>query len=108
MFRTKIFLLFAFALLGFTTFAQERKQTVNYPKEGYVKASIIDYKVDGCGFLIQLNDKQKTKLAPEKLPEEFKKNKLNIWVKYSIVKSQPNSTCMAGKTCQLIDIMRRK
>ena len=108
MFRIKTFLIFAFTLLAFCLNAQEKKQTVNYEKEGYVKASIIHYKVEGCGFLIELNDKEKTKLAPEKLADEFKKNKIKIWVKYALAKTQPNGTCMAGKLCEVIDIKKRK
>jgi len=108
MFRITAFFIFAFSFLTFTLNAQEKKQTVNYAKEGYVKASIINYKVENCGFLIELADKEKTKLAPEKLADDFKKDKIKIWVKYSIVKKQPVSTCMAGKVCEVIDIKKRK
>ena len=108
MFRINAFLIFAFSLLTFTLNAQAKKQTINYAQEGYVKATVINYKVDGCGFLLELADKEKTKLAPEKLADDFKKDKIKVWVKYSIAKKQPVGTCMAGKFCEVIDIKKRK
>jgi len=106
--RIKAFLIFSLSLFLFTANAQEKKKTPDYTKEGYVKAIVINYKVENCGFLIELNDKAKTKLAPEKLADDFKKDKLKIWVKYSIAKKQPMGTCMAGQLCEIIDIKKRK
>ncbi len=96
------------SLMTFSLNAQEKKQPVNYAKEGYVKATVINYKIDGCGFLIQLADKEKTKLVPDKMPDDFKKDKRKIWVKYSISKKQEMSSCMAGKQCEVIEIKKRK
>ncbi|HWY39125.1 MAG TPA: hypothetical protein VNY73_11235 [Bacteroidia bacterium] len=107
MLRT-LFYVLSFCLFSFLCFSQEKKQSVNYEKEGYVKATVIHYKVDGCGFLLELADKEKTKLAPDKLADSFKINKLKVWLKYSPAKSQPMSTCMAGKPCEIIDVKKRK
>ncbi len=108
MFRISAFLIFTFSLLTFTLNAQAKKQTINYVKEGFVKAIIIDYKVDGCKFLIQLADKEKTKLVPDKLTDNFKKDKIKVWVKYTVAKKQEMSSCMAGKQCEVIEIKKRK
>jgi len=95
-------------MFAFNVNAQEKKQKTNYEKEGYIKAKVIHYKVEGCGFLIELADKAKTKIAPDKLAEEFKKDKTKIWIKYTIAKKQPMSTCMAGKLAEIIDVKKRK
>lgn len=106
MFRTITLFTIAFLLFTFKVNAQEKKQKINYEKEGYVKAEVIHYKVEGCGYLIELTDK--TKIAPDKLAEDFKKDKEKIWVKYALAKKQPTSTCMAGKLAEIIDIKKRK
>lgn len=106
MFRTILQFTVALFLLTFVVSAQESKKT-NYAKEGYEKAVVINYKVDGCGFMLQLLDKRKSKISPDKLPDEFKKEKMKVWIKYSASKKQPITTCMAGHFCDLIDIKKR-
>ena len=108
MFRIACLFTFVFTLLMFTTNAQEKGKKINYAKEGYVKARVIKYEVESCGFLIELTDKEKTKLSPDKLEEGLKKNNLKIWIKYTLSKKQLMGTCMAGKQCEVIDIRRRK
>ena len=108
MFRITVFLIFTFSLLSFTLNAQDKKTISNPAKEGFVKATITDYKVDGCGFLIQLADKEKTKLVPDKIANDFKKDKLKVWIKYTLAKKQEMSSCMAGKQCEVIEIKKRK
>ena len=93
-----------FAVLIIQTSCAQKK----YAQEGYVAATVIDYKVDGCKFLLELNDKEKTKLSPDKLPDELKKDKQKIWVKYSVAKKQMFSICMAGKQIDVLDIQKRK
>ena len=78
----------------------------NYESEGFVKAEIIKYEVESCGYLIQLNDSQL--LSPEKLSDEFKKDKLTIWVKYTFLKQKSPSICMAGKPVKIDEIIIRK
>lgn len=108
MFRFIVLIIIALSLLTFKGNAQEKKQKINYAKEGYVKALVIHYAVEGCGYLIELTNKEKTKIAPDKLADEFKKDKTKIWIKYTIAKKQPMSTCMAGKLAEIIDVKKRK
>jgi hypothetical protein len=108
MFRIITLFTIALSLFVFKANAQEKKQKINYEKEGYIKARVIHYKVEGCGYLIELTDKAKTKIAPDKLADEFKKDKTKIWIKYTIAKKQPMSTCMAGKLAEMLDVKKRK
>jgi len=108
MFRIITLFTIVFSLITFKVNAQEKKQKINYQKEGYVKAIVIHYKVEGCGYLIELTDKAKTKIAPDKLADEFKKDKEKVWIKYTLAKKQPISTCMAGKLAEIVDVKKRK
>jgi len=107
MLRSIALLIAVFTLCTFTISAQTAKK-INYAKEGYVKAKVIKYEVESCGFLIELGDKEKTKLMPDKLADEFKKKNLKVWVKYTLAKKQLPGTCMAGKQSEIIDIKKRK
>ena|ERR1700758_667073 len=112
MFRTIIQFTIAFVFFTFSLNAQEansktKPQKINYAKEGYEKAIVINYNVDGCGFMLELMDKRKSKISPDKLPDEFKKEKLKVWIKYSAAKKQPVTTCMAGHFCDILDIKKR-
>ena len=108
MVRISNLLTIVFFLFALNMHAQEKKQKINYEKEGYVKAIVIDYKVDGCGFLLELSDAQKTKLTADNLTEEFKKDQQKIWVKYTPKKNQLPSTCMAGKQVEITAIKKRR
>jgi len=107
MFRLTALITLVFTLFVFTAGAQEKAKKINYSKEGYVKARVIKYDVDGCGYLLQLEDKKKTKLAPTKLNDEMIKHGRKVWVKYTPVKKPLMSTCMAGQQVEVIDIRRR-
>jgi hypothetical protein len=113
MFRTIIQFTIALFFLSFSVNAQENTQSktkpekINFAKEGYEKALVINYQVDGCGFMLQLMDKRKSKISPDKLPDEFKVEKMKVWIKYASAKKQPVTTCMAGHFCDLIDIKKR-
>jgi hypothetical protein len=78
---------------------------MDFEKEGYAKATIISYQVDGCTFILQLSDGKK--LQPYNLSDEFKKDQLTVWVKYVPKKNVFNS-CMAGQVVELSDIQLRK
>lgn len=108
MYRSITLFSLSFLLLGGKLSAQEKKHKINYEKEGYVKACIISYQVEGCGFMVELEDKEKTKLLPANLPEEFKKDKEKVWVKYTIAKKQLPSVCMAGKQAEIEEVKRRR
>ncbi|HEY4799475.1 MAG TPA: hypothetical protein VII99_10405 [Bacteroidia bacterium] len=77
----------------------------DFVKEGYVKATVINYEVDGCTFLLQLEDGKK--LEPTSLLQDFKQDKLAVWIKFS-PKKNAVSVCMAGQIVELSDIQLRK
>ena len=82
-----------------------REQQKQYANEGYSRARVIYNEVDGCGYMIQLGDG--SKLEPTNLKEEFKKDKLDVWVKY-IEKKGGMSICMAGQMADITDIQLRR
>ncbi len=73
--------------------------------QGFVKAMVISYEVDGCGYMLEL-DKDKSKLEPDGLQPEFQKDSTKVWIKY---KAAPDrmSVCMAGATIDLLEIKKR-
>ncbi len=72
-----------------------------HEQDGFVNATIINYSVDGCTFMIQL--KGGKKLEPVNLKDEFKKDNLKVWVKYQHYKG--NSICMAGEMVTIISMV---
>jgi len=108
MFRFFTYITFALLLITLHVNAQEKKHKIHYEKEGYIKAVVIYYNVENCGYLIELTDKAKTKITPDKLADEFKKDKAKIWIRYIVAKKQFPSSCMAGKQAEIIDIQKRK
>lgn len=78
---------------------------MDYAAQGYSKATVIDFSgLDGCGFLLQLEDG--TRLQPENLEPAFEKNSIPVWVKYYPQKNAV-SICMAGKVVHVTDIFKR-
>lgn len=73
-------------------------------KDGYAKATVINYTVDGCSWLLQLEDGKK--LEPTNLSDEFKKDKLKVWIQYQIKKGGM-SICMAGEVITITKIELR-
>ena len=73
--------------------------------EGYTKAEVINYTVDGCSWMLQLEDGKK--LEPAGLKPEFQKDKLKVWIKYTIKKGGAG-ICMAGEMINLTEIELRK
>lgn len=73
-------------------------------KEGYIKATVVNLTLDGCSWMLQLEDGKK--LEPVNLKEEFKKDKLNVWIQYQ-VKKGGMSVCMAGEVITISDIKLR-
>lgn len=96
--------LIATAVLFFCACKTKEKQpAVDYAQQGYTKAIVRDYQLDGCRFMIFLDETRK--LEPDALPEEMKRDSLPVWVKYQ---SDPRmSICMAGETVKIIDIKKR-
>src|SRR5687768_4584182 len=63
--------------------------------EGYTPATVIFYELDGCKWMLLLENG--AKLQPQgMLPEAFQKDQLKVWVKYEMQKGAPN-ICMAGE-----------
>lgn len=83
---------------------QKTAAAVDYEKEGYVKALIEDYQLDGCRYMIFLDDTKK--LEPDWLPTDMQKDSVPVWVKYE--HDERMSVCMAGETVKVIDIKKRK
>lgn len=74
---------------------EEQKREEEIMKAGYSKGTMVDNsKLDGCGFMIQLEDQDQTLLWPTKLEDRFKKEGTKVWVKYT--PSKMMSTCMKG------------
>lgn len=93
-------------LMLFTVSCKEKKLTdTDMEGSGYVKAMVISYEVDGCGYMLELTS-DKSKLEPDGLQPEFQKDSLPVWIKY---KAAPDrmSICMAGQTIDLLEIKKR-
>lgn len=72
-----------------------KKKTEALIQNGFVKGVVTDQtKLDGCGFMIQLEDENKTILWVPKLDESYKVDGKEVWVKYR--PSKMPSTCMKG------------
>ena len=101
----------AFALLLFLNVSCiERKKAAGNAEaemvaQGYVKAEIKKYEVDGCGFMLFLENGKK--LNPDNLADEYKIEGLKVWVQFS-VKKNTMSICMAGDNVTINKITIRK
>jgi hypothetical protein len=72
---------------------QEIPKVVVPLHEGFTKATVINYSVDGCSWMIQLEDGKL--LEPVNLKDEFKKENLKVWIQYKHYENF--SFCMAGE-----------
>jgi hypothetical protein len=73
-------------------------------KEGFTKATVINYTIDGCSWLLQLEDGKK--LEPVNLSDAFKKDNLKVWIQYQIKKGGVSS-CMVGEIVTITKIELR-
>jgi hypothetical protein len=78
---------------------------VDYAAQGYVAATVLDYQVDGCLWMVQLADGKK--YEPQNLGEEFRKDQQKIWIKYEVQKNAM-TICMGGTVIRLIDVKERR
>ena len=84
----------------------ESVPVVDYEKEGYVSAYVKDMRaLDGCDHLLVLDSGKK--LQPTKLEEDFKRDNLKVWVKYSVSKGLAG-ICMSGTIVNLSAIEKRQ
>ena len=74
------------------------------PYASYTKAIVIKYSLDGCNWMLQLEDGKK--LEPRNLKDEFKKENLKVWVTYQTFNDY--SFCMAGDIINIEDIALRE
>ena len=77
----------------------------DFEKEGYTKATVIIFDIDGCKYMLQLEDQKK--LEAVNLSADFQKENLAVWIKYTIKKGAM-SICQAGQIIELADIQLRK
>ena len=84
----------------------------DFEKEGFIKATVVYYELDGCKYILQLVSDPNGpdviyQLEPQNLKEEFQKDQLAVWIKYTARKGGV-SVCMAGQMVDLTDIQLRK
>jgi hypothetical protein len=88
---------------------KDTSASVDYAAQGYVKAIVVDYELDGCRWMLRLDNDDPTdddkKMEPDFLFSEFQKDSLPVWLKYT--KEERISICMAGETVKVIDIKKR-
>lgn len=107
--KKNIIRLLLLLLVSTTTYSCCKKAAApepDYAALGYKKATVINYALDGCMWMLELEDK--TKKEPKNLPEEFRVENKAVWVKYSIAKKGGMSICMAGEMVEIEDIKARK
>ncbi len=80
---------------------QNPEAQVDYSKEGFTKVTVVKLTLDGCSFLLQLADGKK--LEAINLKEEYKKEGLVLWIKYTPNK-KAMSICMAGEIVDLTEV----
>ena len=87
------------------TETNKQQISVDYEKQGFTKATVVQLQLDGCSYVLQLESGKK--LEPVNLSAELKKDKMNVWVKY---KPKPDvaSICMAGEVVEITTIAIRK
>jgi len=78
------------------------KTSANYLDQGFVSATIKKHTIDGCDYMLFLDDKM---LNPINLENSFKKEGLLVWVKY-IIDKKTMSNCMAGPNIIITDIIK--
>ena len=105
--KFKILFLIIFSLGAMTSCKPKAKvpETPDYAKLGYTAATVLNYEVDGCQWIIEMADGKK--YEPQNLQEDFRKDKMKVWVKYTEVKGAI-TICMAGNVIKISDIKERK
>jgi hypothetical protein len=87
---------------------QEASTPTDYSAQGYRKAIVVDYAIDGCQWMLQLeNDKPEDdnkKLEPDYIAPSFQKDGTPVWIKFE--KEERLSICMTGETVKIIAIKK--
>jgi hypothetical protein len=98
-------LFFPFSSCIFLLKGDRHDPEARYISNDFIKAEVINYTVDGCTWMLKLEDGKK--LQPSELKPEFQKNKLKVWIKY-VVKKGGVGICMAGEMVNITEIELRK
>ena len=77
----------------------------DYAKNGYAKGYVTEVQLDGCKWMIQLQDSAGKRIEPDDIPPSFQKDSTLVWVKYK--PDNRMSVCMAGQTVNILDIKKR-
>ncbi|MCC7302822.1 MAG: hypothetical protein IT233_09280 [Bacteroidia bacterium] len=101
--RTLLLLLIAVAI--HSCCAKKAPPEPDYAALGYKKATVINYALDGCMWMLEMEDK--TKKEPQNLPEDFRVENKAVWVKFKPAKKGSMSICMAGEMVEIEDIKSR-
>jgi hypothetical protein len=84
-------------------FGPGHKRCEAYAYSDYTHATIINYTVDGCSWMLQLEDGKK--LQPLILAPEFQKEGLKVLIKYE-VKKDAVGVCMVGEIVSITEIIK--
>lgn len=76
----------------------------DYAALKYERAVIRYWELDGCRYLLELENG--SKLNPGTLPAAFEKDNLEVWVKYK--KVDRVNICMSGTTVDITEIYKRE
>lgn len=77
---------------------KQNAEAVKQEDAGMINATVIDLReLDGCGFILQLNDS--VRLIPLNLADSLMVNNLELKISFKQI-NKPN-ICMAGKTVEL-------
>ncbi len=97
--------LFSNCLLVLIIFLSSCKVNVNSNRpEGAIEAMILRSELAGCTWLIQTE--AGLMLEPDKIEDEFQKDKLKVWVAFQTAKGRM-SVCMGGKPVIISYINKR-
>lgn len=102
-----IFLFLTGVTLFSSCFYGRKKNIPSYadPSPGALKAKVVNYEVDGCKWLLELDNGKK--LQPIELAPQFHKDKMKVWILYESQKDAM-SNCMAGEIIKLTEIKLRE
>ena len=79
-------------------------ETTRMQKKGFVKATVINFELDGCEYVLQLESGEK--VEPANLDEEYKTDGLEVWVKYK-ADDEKVGACMIGPIVEIKDIQKQ-
>jgi hypothetical protein len=81
------------------------EKEVDYAAQGYIAATVVDYNVDGCIWMIQMADGKK--YEPQNLEDTYRKDQQKVWIKYEVQKNAM-TICMGGAVIKITDMKERK